>query len=126
MQIERLDHVNIRTAQLDKLVEWYADVLGLCAGDRPDFPFPGAWLYAGEQAVVHLVGTDQHPGAGSESMLKLEHFAFSATGRVEFEQRLRARNIPFRNSERPSINLVQVNIKDPEGNHIHVDFPLDE
>ncbi|MEJ2178651.1 MAG: VOC family protein, partial [Gammaproteobacteria bacterium] len=56
MQIEKLDHVNVRTTQLDAMIDWYTNVLGMRIGDRPDFRFPGAWMYTGEAAPVHLVG----------------------------------------------------------------------
>ena len=55
MQISKLDHVNVRTANLAEMVDWYDRVLGLKSGKRPDFPFPGAWIYIGEQAFLHLV-----------------------------------------------------------------------
>ena len=77
-QIQKLDHVNLRTTQLDNMIHWYGDVLGLRSGPRPGFGFPGAWLYAGEAAYVHLVGIPGQPASGSEVELKLEHFAFSA------------------------------------------------
>ena len=35
MPINSFDHINIRTANLDAMVEWYAEALGLTAGDRP-------------------------------------------------------------------------------------------
>lgn len=90
MQIKRLDHVNIVTTRLDDMVAWYSDILGLKPGWRPDFDFPGAWLYAGDNAVVHLIGTDETGAVGAESPLKLEHFAFSAQGREGFESRLKS------------------------------------
>ena len=126
MQIRQLDHVNLRTTQLDALKCWYEDVLGLTAGWRPDFPFPGAWLYAGETAFVHLVGIEGDAGTGSESQLKLEHFAFSASGADAFEQRLRHRGETYRKSEMAATRTVAFNVWDPDGNHIHVDFPMDE
>ena len=126
MQIHRLDHVNIRTNQLDVLIQWYTDVLGMNSGDRPDFAFPGAWMYLGDDAPVHLVGVNGDPGKGSESTLKLEHFALSGSGRQDFEERLNARDIAFKRIEIPSFGVVQINLWDPDGNHIHVDFPLDE
>ena len=46
MPLGKLDHVNVRTAQLDKMIAWYEDVLEMEVGPRPNFPFPGAWLYA--------------------------------------------------------------------------------
>lgn len=126
MPIERLDHVNVRTAQLDVMIDWYADVLGLRQGARPPFPFEGAWMYAGDRAAVHLVGIDGGPGTGSEVALKLEHFAFAASGLADFEALLNARGDTYKRSEIPAIKTVQVNIWDPDGNHIHVDFPADE
>lgn len=124
MGLEKLDHVNIVTTNLAGMVTWYETVLGLKSGPRPDFPFPGAWLYAGETAVVHLV--EGQAGVGSEERLKLEHFAFSASGRHQFEEKLSELGQSFRSSEVPGAGLVQFHISDPDGNHIHVDFRLDD
>jgi len=126
MQIGKLDNVNVRTTQLESMIAWYSEVLGMRQGDRPNFPFPGAWMYAGDTAAVHLVHNADTVGAGSETELKLEHFAFSATGRAAFEAKLTARGDRFECSEIPAINLIQFNVWDPDGNHIHIDFPLDE
>ena len=122
MQITKLDHVNLRTKQLDKMVTWYTDILGLRLGARPDFPFPGAWLFAGDQAVVHLMDVEEDAGTGSEVPLKLEHFAFRAEGAAGFEDRLNASGEKYRRSDQPKMNLVAFNVWDPDGNHIHVDF----
>ena len=126
MHVTGLDHVNLRTKQLEAMIEWYTSVLGLRDGDRPNFPFPGAWLYAGDQAVVHLVGISEDPGAGSDVPLKLEHFALSASGRAGFEARLKEKGERFETSELQSVGIVQYNVWDPDGNHIHVDFSMDE
>ena len=126
MKITKLDHVNIRTAQLENMISWYTDILGMTMGDRPYFPDPGAWMYVGDSAMVHLVSVDQSPQAGSEMSLKLEHFAFSATGGEEFIQRLRLKDIPYRRVDLPEIRIFLINLWDPDGNHIHVDFPLEE
>jgi catechol 2,3-dioxygenase-like lactoylglutathione lyase family enzyme len=126
MQISKLDHVNIRTTELDSLIDWYTNVLGMRSGERPDFAFPGAWMYANDVASVHLIGIDGNPGAGSETDLKLEHFAFSASGRAKFESDLESFGIEFHRVEVASVNIIQINLFDPDGNHIHIDFPLDE
>ncbi|MGC3937315.1 VOC family protein [Roseobacter sp. EG26] len=126
MKIGQLDHVNLRTNKLEEMVAWYSNILGLKDGPRPDFPFPGAWMYAGSTAAVHLVAAGGDESVGSESDLKLEHFAFSATGSAEFVARLQENGEKFHRNELASINIVQFNIWDPDGNHIHVDFPLDE
>ncbi len=126
MRIEKLDHVNVRTTQLETMITWYTDVLGMRSGDRPNFPFPGAWMYTDSGPQVHLVGIEGPAATGSEVALKLEHFAFAATGSQEFEAHLEARGEQFRRSELPDFNLAQYNVWDPDGNHIHIDFALDE
>ena len=123
--IDRLDHINLRTAQLDRMVAWYGEVLGLTPGARPAFPFPGAWLYAGDQALVHLVGVPQDP-ADPGTDLRLEHGAFAARGFDRFFARLKARGERYRLSKVPGFPIVQVNLWDPDGNHLHVDFDAAE
>lgn len=125
MKIGKLDHVNVRTAQLEKMIDWYERILGLMQGPRPNFSFPGAWMYSGDDAFVHLVAVNGQPGAGSESALKLEHFALSASGRKSFERRLKDARERFEIADVEGFGIVQYNIWDPDGNHIHIDF-LDE
>ncbi len=120
MALERFDHVNVRTGRLDEMVDWYGRYLGLMPGRRPDFGFPGAWLYLGDQALIHFVGISQHPQPGSD--LRLEHFAFSATGMKAFLAKLDAGGIAYSIDAVPGFDVVQVNFFDPDGNHIHVDF----
>lgn len=126
MQVRRLDHVNIQTTQVETMVAWYSDILGLRTGPRPDFPFPGAWLYAGDAAVIHLVGHGGTPAVGSEEKLKLEHFALTATGRADFEARLRDGAMPHQRFELDEIGVVQFHLRDPDGNHVHIDFASQE
>ena len=123
--ITGLDHANVRTARLDEMVAWYGEVLGLTVGWRPpSFDFPGAWLYAGDQAVVHLVGVDatDAPSRG----VQLEHAAFQATGYAGFIRTLDSRSERYRLSHVPEAGVMQVNVWDPDGNHLHIDFRDDE
>jgi catechol 2,3-dioxygenase-like lactoylglutathione lyase family enzyme len=120
VQLKKLTHVNIHTANVERLVEWYDRVLGMRAGDRPPFPFPGAWLYCSSDAVVHLVGVDKLPP--NADMLRLEHFAFDAVGLKEFLARLDRERVPYDGRKVQGAEGVQINVRDPDGNHIHVDF----
>ena len=119
MQVRKLDHVNIHTANVDRLVEWYDRVLGMKAGKRPPFPFPGAWLYCGGEPTIHLVGVEKQP---QTSGLQLEHFAFSADGLKDFMERLKRENVRYDARKVPRSDGVQINVWDPDGNHIHIDF----
>lgn len=134
-----LDHINIRTANLDAMLEFYARVMDLQPGPRPYFGgASGAWLYAEEKmtdslesvrsdyraAWVHFI---EVPSTDSDrGNLQIEHFAFTASGMPEFLQRLRDEDCSYDMVDMPDVALVQVNFRDPDGNHIHVDFPLDE
>src|SRR5690242_17690871 len=42
MTMAWLDHVNIRTANLEAVSKFYSEILGLRKGPRPPFGFPGA------------------------------------------------------------------------------------
>jgi len=126
MQVKKLDHVNIRTTQLDTMINWYTNVLGLENGYRPSFTFEGAWLYASGSVIIHLVQIDEKNTIGSESSLKLEHFALQAAGAIEFEATLNKASEKFKRIELAEINAVLYNVWDPDGNHIHIDFPMDE
>ena len=49
-----LDHYNVSTRKLKETVQFYEDVLGFVKGPRPEFDFPGAWLYSSGHPVLHL------------------------------------------------------------------------
>jgi len=124
MPIGRLEHVNVRTANLDKMIDWYGRVLDMKPGWRPPFKFPGAWLYCGDQPAVHLVGVPTQPKP--EGLLQLEHFAFSATGLKDLVARLEKEGVPYDPIRVPGSNELQINIHDVDGNHIHIDFTAEE
>jgi catechol 2,3-dioxygenase-like lactoylglutathione lyase family enzyme len=117
--LQVLDHVNIRTANLVALRAFYTDALGLKDGARPPFKFGGAWLYCGEQAAVHLVEVGQAP-AGHQP--RIEHFAFRAAGLADFLARLRKSRTAYQISIVPGSQNRQVNVLDPDGNHIEIQF----
>ena len=120
MQLGRFDHVNVRTANVAAMTAWYESVLGMKAGPRPPFSFPGAWLYVGDHPSVHLVGVPKQPDVTG---MRLEHFAFQATGVKTFLARLRAGGHRYDIGVVPEFGIIQINVWDPDGNHIHIDFP---
>ena len=124
MGLERLDHINVCTTQLERMKAFYSEVLGMPPGPRPNFSFGGAWMYVGSHPAVHLVERQQlTPTTGD---LRLQHFAFAAKDLAGFLARLKALEVPFRVSVVDDFELCQINVHDPDGNHIHVDFPLAE
>jgi len=121
MPLLALDHVNLRTANLAKMLEFYRDALGLEPGARPAFDFGGAWLYCEGHAVVHLVEVAEQPTPNGE--LRLEHFAFVARDFEAVERRLAATGVHYRASRQRQTGTAQLHVFDPDGNRIHIDFP---
>lgn len=119
MQLKRLDHVNVRTANLQAMIDWYGEVLDMKPGDRPPFGFGGAWLYCDGFPIVHLVEVAT-PARGEDP--RLEHFAISGEGLKGFLARLDSRGERYEKTVVPGFGITQVNVWDPDGNHIHVDF----
>ena len=123
MSIIDFDHINIRTANVTAMTSFYAEVLGLEEGWRPDFSFPGAWLYLADRPLIHLRGVDITPGA---SEVRIEHFAFRATGLNVFLTALRERRVAYNVNVSPSNNNRMVNVYDPDNNHVEIQFDTSE
>lgn len=117
-----LVHVNLRTTRLPDMISFYEDVLGMRRGPRPAFSFGGAWLYVGDKPCVHLVEVDASNGPSPSDAPSLEHFALSATDLAGTLARLEGMRIPYRVGRVEDFHLVQVHVRDPEGNHLHLDF----
>jgi len=117
-----LDHFNIRTRKLADTVRFYEGVLGLEKGPRPNFAFPGAWMYSEGKAVVHLVdisATDepQKPDSGV-----VHHVAFASTGFDGMADRLKSRGMPFEARQVPGGELWQIFVNDPNGVMIELNY----
>jgi catechol 2,3-dioxygenase-like lactoylglutathione lyase family enzyme len=124
LMIVGFDHVNLRTANLVTMRAFYEGVLGLRVGPRPAFPFGGAWLYCGDAPVVHLVEVNQQPQPPGD--LRLEHFAFRARGLAELLERFRVSGTEVRLGFVQDFGICQVNVRDPDGTHVHIDFDIGE
>ena len=138
-----LNHFSIRTADLEASRRFYAEVLGLTVGPRPDFPFPGLWMYRGDHAdianaVVHLIGIDRVEPAGLHGYLgerdetglagsgAVDHIAFFADGLAATLAHLQGLGVAFRQRTVPSIGLHQLFLDDPCGVVIELNFPASE
>jgi catechol 2,3-dioxygenase-like lactoylglutathione lyase family enzyme len=115
--IEAIHHVNIRAPATDisKLRQFYCDIVGLREGWRPPFKSRGHWLYAGEQAVVHLVEGQEVGQRVDEGSRGVDHVAFVCTDFAPMIERLRSRGIDFQLSEVPSLGDQQLLFRDPLG-----------
>lgn len=111
--IRSLDHINIRTADLERTCAFFEGVLGLEKGWRPDFPFPGAWLYAGGKDVVHLVGIAAPLNPSDTAAL--DHFAFDIEDYDEALARVKATGLEFRVTAVPNTTVRQIFVQESNG-----------
>ena len=138
-----LNHFSIRTTDLEASRRFYADILGLTVGPRPDFPFPGLWMYRGDHAnmanaAVHIIGIDAadpsglieylgEPGASSlTGSGAVDHVAFFADGLGAMLKHLHALGVAFRERTVPSVGLHQLFLTDPSGVVIELNYPAAE
>ena len=117
--LKGIDHVNIGTAKLAETIAFF-EGLGLTPGWRPPFAFAGAWLYAGDRAVVHLVELPK-PKAASDGAA-LDHFAFSIGDYEGVRQKLDASGIPYRAIAVPGAPIRQLFLRDPNGVAIELNY----
>jgi catechol 2,3-dioxygenase-like lactoylglutathione lyase family enzyme len=113
-----LNHANISTTRLAETVAFYTDILGMRVGPRPAFSFGGAWLYVGDQPVVHLVERAQARPEGV-----VDHVAFTV---ADFDAALamfEKRGIPYQASDIPSNFGRQCFVRDPNGVRIELTEP---
>lgn len=129
MGVRGLAHVAIRAADLEASARFYAEALGLSAGWRPPFSFPGRWLYGGDgAAIVHLFGADDDAArrytgsAASSGASALDHIAFAASDWPAMRTRLQILGIPFQARQAPDTGAPQVFLRDLDGVTIELNF----
>jgi catechol-2,3-dioxygenase len=119
-----LHHFNLRAQPelLEKLRDFYCNVVGLAVGHRPPFNIPGYWLYAGEQPVLHMSEAAAGDVRATHTATTFDHVAFNCTDRAGFEARLARLGIQYRTVRVPHTNQVQLFVRDPAGNGVELNF----
>jgi catechol 2,3-dioxygenase-like lactoylglutathione lyase family enzyme len=118
-----MNHFTVLTDDVPATVAFYCGLLGLADGPRPPLGFPGAWLYTGGQAVLHIVG------GRPKSELRagvIDHMAFSATGLRATIEQLVAKGLPYQCRQQAGSGVWQVFVHDPNGARVELDFAPDE
>jgi catechol 2,3-dioxygenase-like lactoylglutathione lyase family enzyme len=123
MAIAGMNHFTVLTDDVGATVGFYRDLLGLTEGPRPAFDFPGAWLYAGAQPVLHVIGG--RPRSELRAGV-IDHMAFSASGLAPTLAALDARRIQYACRKQTGSGVWQVFFHDPNGAKVELDFPADE
>jgi len=123
MSVSGMNHFTILTDDVVRTVDFYSKLLGLRDGPRPNLGFPGAWLYAGDDAILHVVG-----GIPRERLRSgvIDHMAFTAKGLPEALSTLAAHGIEHSCRQQVGTGFWQVFFFDPNGARVELDFAADE
>jgi catechol 2,3-dioxygenase-like lactoylglutathione lyase family enzyme len=121
--ITEMNHFTVLARNLVETRSFYVEILGLTEGPRPPLGFRGAWLYAGERPVLHVIGDRKLP---DEPRGVLDHMAFSAKGLADIAKRLDDANVPYDLRRQPESRVWQLFFFDPNGARVELDFdPLE-
>ena len=123
MAVSGMNHFTVLTDDVPRTVDFYARFLGLAKGPRPDLGFPGAWLYAGDAAVLHVVG-----GRSRDQLRSgvIDHMAFTAHGLADTLATLVAHNVEHTCRQQVGSGVWQVFFFDPNGARVELDFAAAE
>lgn len=121
--IHDLNHFTVIAEDLDRTLAFYCGLLGLQQGPRPDLGFPGAWLYAGGRAVLHVYSDRPVP---AQRAGVIDHMAFSARGLQQVKARLDAQGLPYDLRRQKGAGTWQLFCHDPNGAKVELDFAADE
>lgn len=108
-----LDHATLRTHDLEGTRAFLEAVLGLKPGYRPDFPFPGYWLYADGEPAVHLI--PGHGGSVDRTGETIDHVAFRLSDHDGMRRKLDGLAIAYSRMELPELGERRLFIRTPTG-----------
>lgn len=119
LPIRSLNHVGRLTKHLDESIAFYRDVLGFQQIVRPNFDFPGAWLF-NYGLQIHLIVNESIPDPEGPIQTRDGHLAFEVDDLATVERRLEELGIPFRKNTVAQTGRMQIFFRDPDGHHIEV------
>jgi lactoylglutathione lyase len=132
MKLE-INHILIRTTNLDVMIQFFEHILELKNGKRPPFAFSGAWLWADGKPLIHLseenpTDQEQLDYLGGKKMSSdsvtgiIDHVAFSGQDYDKLIERLQKHQTSFFERTVPLTGEHQVFVEGPEGLRVEVLF----
>jgi catechol 2,3-dioxygenase-like lactoylglutathione lyase family enzyme len=119
MPATSMNHFTVLTDNVERTVAFYEELLALRAGARPPFNFPGAWLYAGDNPILHVIG------GRPKSELRagvIDHMAFTGRDLPATLAALKRRGIDNTCRRQTGSGTWQVFFDDPNGARVEMDF----
>lgn len=111
----QLDHVTIRTADIDGTRVFFETVFDLVIGERPAAirHIPGCWLYAEGKPIAHIIGSRGMSFARAAEAI--DHVGFRLEGYAAFRARLDRLAIPYSTMDLADIGERRLFLHAPGG-----------
>ncbi len=120
LPIQSVNHIGRTTRDLEASLSFYRDVLGFQPLKRPNFSFPGAWLFNYGVQIHLIVPPEGKEAPDGEILTRTDHVAFHVADTDEVESLLDEHGIAFRKNYVADTGITQLFFLDPDGNHIEV------
>jgi catechol 2,3-dioxygenase-like lactoylglutathione lyase family enzyme len=126
MRLTDIQHIAIKTKDLEATNRFYTEILGMTLAKRPNFDFPGSWLQMGNTMIHTMAGhagqeKAGQPGRGSAAV---DHIALGAVGFDDFRKKFVDNDLEWRQFSIPTFGLWQLFVKDPSGIVIELNFSV--
>lgn len=119
LPISAVNHIARLTRHLEESRAFYRDLLGFQEIPRPNFSFPGAWLYAyGVQ--IHLIVDDAAPWTSDEISTRADHVALQVDDIEGAAKLLEEHGVRYKRNYVADRDVTQLFFRDPDGYHIEI------
>ncbi len=119
LPIKSVNHVGVMSKRVDESRKFYRDVLGFREVSRPNFDFPGVWLY-NYGLMIHVIYNTAAPDPEGEIQTRHNHLALHCEDLEEVERLLQAHGVPYRKNMIEDRKIAQIFCRDPDGHHIEL------
>jgi glyoxylase I family protein len=116
--ISGFHHAGFLVTDVERAAEFYENILGLKALQRPDLGFPGRWYDLNNGHQLHLMYVSEMPGH-ADPPRRDRHIALKIADLRATENQLRASGIEITYGSGRS-GTPQLFIRDPDGNTIEL------
>ena len=119
-----LAHINIRTGKFEETISFYEELFGFRRSVSPVNPdtSKNMWLLDGEgNPWIHVNNLRPQEDQQSASSC-LDHVAFNCEDMAGFKSRLRKMDVDFEERSTRIPQLIQINVKDPNGVVVELTF----
>jgi len=124
MRLVDINHVAIRTLDVEKTNRFYTEILGMSFAPRPPMDFPGSWLKMGG-SMIHVVGGKcalNPDGSFTPGGAAVDHISIAAEGFDAYVDHFTAKRLDWRENQIPEAGIWQLMIRDPNNILIELNF----